>query len=123
MLSHKENAVLKKIAAVRFIGVLIMLFVMPPSSWAGTSTGVITSITVSNFNNTVTFLAGAHINKPACANATNDNWSFSLSDANAKTMYALLLSAAAQGKTITVVGYSCDSATTSEYPTVINVNF
>ncbi len=114
---------LKEITVVRFIGVLIMLFVMPPSSQAGTSTGVITNITVSNFNNTVTFLAGAHMNKPACANATTDNWSFPLNDPNAKTMYALLLSAAAQGKTITVIGYSCDSTTAIEYPSVINVNF
>ena len=113
----------KRSTAVRFIGVLITFLIMSPSSHAGTSTGVITNITVSNFSNSISFIAGVHINKPACASTTVNYWSFPLNDLNAKPMYALLLSAAAQGKTITVVGITCDGANASGYPSAININY
>jgi hypothetical protein len=113
----------KKITAMRIVGVLVLLVALPLSSQAGTSTGVFSSIVISNLTNAVSFVAGAHNNKPTCANGSNDYWSFSLSNANAKAMYALLLSAAAQGRTIVVVGFACDAGSTSETPAAITVNF
>jgi hypothetical protein len=63
------------------------------------------------------------MNKASCASAPGDLWSFSLSNANAKIMYAQLLSAAAQGRTVEVVGFSCESTFSAEMPSAINVNY
>lgn len=114
---------LKKITVIRFIGMLILLFAMSSGSQAGTSTGVITSIVVSSFNNSVTFVAGTHINKPSCHTAPGEQWSFLLSSSNAKYMYAQLLSAASQGRTIEVAGFSCESGVSVELPSIISVNY
>lgn len=78
------------------------LATLADSASAGSSTGTVAQILVVT-GDVVTFSAGSHQGKSACS-TTADDWAFSLTTASGKAMYALLLSAQAQGKSIGVVG-------------------
>jgi hypothetical protein len=75
---------------------------------AGSSVGVVTRI-YAHSGDVILFSAGSHQGKPACSTAA-DEWAFSLSTQSGKAMYALLLTAYAQGKQVAVVGTGTCSA-------------
>ena len=68
---------------------------------AGSSTGKVTTLII-NGSNFLFFTAGAKAGSPGCGN--NNQWAINLATARGKTIYALLLSAQAQDRTVTVVG-------------------
>lgn len=68
---------------------------------AGSSTGKVTTLII-NASNYLFFTAGTKIGSPGCGN--NNQWAINLATAQGKTIYALLLSAQALDKTVTVIG-------------------
>ena len=82
--------------------VLFLLFGFANSAGAGTSGGLVVKIYV-HVQDIVIFQAGVHEGKPSCSRI-GDEWAFSLTTPTGKAMYALLLMANAQGKTISVQG-------------------
>jgi hypothetical protein len=75
---------------------------------AGSSVGVVTRI-YAHSGDVILFSAGSHQGKPACSTAA-DEWAFSLTTQSGKAMYALLLTAYAEGKQVAVVGTGTCSA-------------
>ena len=82
--------------------VLSSLLIFASSVNAGSSSGLVTLV-MAHVGDVIIFSAGPHQNKPACSTAGED-WAFSLSTQTGKAMYALILSAQAQGKQINVMG-------------------
>ncbi len=68
---------------------------------AGTSSGKVTTMII-NATNFLFFTAGTKTGSPTCGN--NNQWAINLATAQGKTIYALLLSAQAQDKTVSVFG-------------------
>lgn len=68
---------------------------------AGTSSGKVTTMII-NASNFLFFTAGTKTGSPSCGN--NNQWAINLATAQGKTIYALLLSAQAQDKTVSVFG-------------------
>lgn len=89
------------------------------SAHAGTSTGKVSGIFMHS-PNVVMFAAGAISNVPACASGTQQ-WAISLADQAGKGFLAILLSAQAQGKSVTVHGYTntCRDWSDRELPSYI----
>lgn len=81
---------------------LFPLFSIVNSAVAGSSSGQVTVITAHN-GDTIIFSAGLHQNKPPCS-TIGEEWAFSLSTPSGKAMYSLLLSAQAQGLSVTTYG-------------------
>lgn len=71
------------------------------SAHAGTSSGKVTTMII-NASNFLFFTAGTKTGSPSCGN--NNQWAINLATAQGKTIYAMLLSAQAQDKTVTVYG-------------------
>lgn len=71
------------------------------SAQAGTSTGKVTTMII-NASNFLFFTAGTKTGSPSCGN--NNQWAINLATAQGKTIYALLLSAQAQDRTVSVFG-------------------
>lgn len=87
---------------------------------AGSSNGVVSQILVQDVY--VMFVAGDHAAKPACS-TQGEAWAFNSSTPGGKAMYALLLSANAQGKTVNVLGSgNCNDWGDREMPTYIVMN-
>lgn len=87
---------------------------------AGSSNGAVSRLLV-NSSNTVMFTAGSVANKPACSTVPN-SWAFSLTTPSGKAMYALLLTAYAQGKQVVVEGTgTCSAWGDSETPLYIYI--
>ncbi len=57
---------------------------------------------IINASNFLFFTAGIKTGSPTCGN--NNQWAINLATAQGKTIYALLLSAQAQDKTVSVFG-------------------
>jgi hypothetical protein len=104
--------------------VLLILLVsgLTSLSFAGTGSGTVGRIYVhspdSNLSNSVEgivlFSVTNHLNPPACS--TNE-WAFSLDNVRGRMMYAFLLSAKAQGKSVTISGAGvCDHWADRERP-------
>jgi len=88
----------------------------------GSSTGKVQSINVEQ-GAVFMFSAGTHNNKPACSTVGND-WAVSLATADGKAMYAMVLSAASQGQTVSVVGTNgCNVWPDRETPMYMWVNY
>lgn len=68
---------------------------------AGTSSGPVTTLII-NSSNFLFFTAGTKTGSPTCGN--NNQWAINLGTAQGKTIYAMLLAAQAQNKTVTVYG-------------------
>ena len=86
---------------------LVLFFGLPFFASAGTSVGVVTTPLVSG--DIFMFAAGTHTDKPACATQGFAPWAISLNTQDseiegAKTMVALVLSAQAQKKKLSVTG-------------------
>jgi hypothetical protein len=87
---------------------------------AGSSYGKITTI-YAHTGDVILFGAGTHAGKPACS-TVGDEWSISLATAAGRAMYALLLSAQAQGKAVTAMGANtCSAWGDRETPYFINL--
>ena len=71
------------------------------SAHAGSSTGKVTTLII-NAGNYLFFTAGTKSGSPGCGN--NNQWAINLATAQGKTIYALLLSAQAMDKTVSVYG-------------------
>ena len=84
---------------------------------SGSSSGQVTGILVvsapwaapSPSSDVAVFSAGSHSGKPACS-VIGDDWSISLTTPSGRAMYALILSAQAQGKSVNVAGSNTCSA-------------
>jgi hypothetical protein len=72
------------------------------STHAGYSTGKITAMIVTTSNN-LFFVAGNKTSSPSCATIAQQ-WSINLGTAQGKSIYALLLAAQAQDKSVTIIG-------------------
>jgi hypothetical protein len=72
------------------------------SAYAGDSKGKVAHLMVHR-GDVVMFSAGQHSNKPSCSKV-GEHWALSLKTEDGKSMYALLLSAAAQGNVVGVLG-------------------
>jgi hypothetical protein len=71
------------------------------------------------------FSAGQHQNKPGCQilNGGGEGWAINVYSGHGKAMLALILSAQAQGKTITVWGNgTCDTWYSVETAVSIQIN-
>ena len=82
---------------------LLSLIMFAKLSWGGESSGLVTYIYVHT-PNILMFQAGTQ-NAPAGCSKYNQ-WAISLDDPMGKPLYALLLSAQAQGKPVYIKGYS-----------------
>ena len=71
------------------------------SAHAGSSSGKVTTLII-NGANFLFFTAGVKTGSPSCGN--NNQWAINLATAQGKTIYAMLLSAQAQDKTVSVFG-------------------
>ena len=91
-------------------------------AYAGSSAGTVGGI-MPHVGDIVIFTAGTHQSKPTCSASAGDDWALSLSTQTGKAMYAALLLAKAQGKTVTVVGDNvCSAWADREAPRYILVN-
>lgn len=105
---------------------LTFIFTLILISFATTSgetpSGLIRQIMVHS-GDIVIFNAGEHSNKPECSTVGSD-WALSLSSEKGKAMYALLLSASAQGLPITVIGENaCNAWGDRESPHYMLINY
>lgn len=87
----------------RYVIVALLSFsVFVSPAHAGRSAGQVTQI-IAHEGDVVMFSSGFHQDKPLCSTVGED-WALSLSTQAGKAMYALVLSAHAQGKPINVIG-------------------
>lgn len=99
---------------------MLTLLALAGSANAGSSSGPIDTLMALRAN-LIVFSAGNHQNKPACSTIAND-WAFSLATPGGKAMYALLLSAQAQGKVVNVYGeHACPDWGDRETPQYIYI--
>ena len=91
-----------------FCVVIALVSFMSASAVAGDSSGKVTHL-MAYSGNVVMFAAGQHNNPPPCSTVGN-HWALSLNSETGKAMYAMLLSAAAQGHTVNVFGENACSA-------------
>lgn len=85
------------------------------SANAGSSTGLVTALKVHT-GDVVMFAAGSIGQRAACGVA-GDEWAISLNTPTGKAIYALLLSANAQGKQVLVTGSNaCNAWSDRETP-------
>ncbi|HEY6528756.1 MAG TPA: hypothetical protein VIZ65_08675 [Cellvibrionaceae bacterium] len=89
---------------------------------AGGSNGNVATVMVHS-GNAVIFDAGVHNQKPACSIVGN-HWAFSLTSEDGKAMYAMLLTAAAQNKKVSVYGTGlCSAWPDRETPLYISIDY
>ncbi len=88
------------------IFIIIVLSLFSTNTFAGDSQGKIGTLMVHT-GDVVMFSAGVHNNRPACSSS---QWALSLKTETGKAMYAMLLSASAQGQTVKVKGNNKCSA-------------
>ena len=77
-------------------------------AYAGTSSGLITALKVHT-GDVVMFSTGP-INQKATCGTAGDEWALSLNTPTGRAMYALVLSASAQGKAVLVTGTNACNA-------------
>ncbi|WP_133498430.1 hypothetical protein [Cognatilysobacter terrigena] len=80
---------------------LAPLLLAPAISHAGSTQGKITILMAHSHDIVIFRIDAPHTGKPACS---SDEWALSLANPGGRGMYALLLSAQAQGKSVTVYG-------------------
>lgn len=102
--------------------IFALLYTASQACFAGTGGGAVAMIIVQT-SNVVFFTTASHSGKPACSTAGND-WALSLSSDTGKAQYALLLSATAQGKAVSIQGTNdCSAWGDRETPQQLIVNF
>ncbi len=91
-------------------------------AFAGDASGKVKHIMVHT-GDVVMFSVGTHNNKPACSTVADD-WVLSLKTEKGKAMYSMLLSAAAQGKTVNIIGENaCNGWGDRESPLYMYVSY
>lgn len=107
-----------------WLTVLVFLFlgVCSPSVLAGSGAGKVTFLRAHSSDIIMFGLSGGHVGKPTCATAASDSWALSLTTHTGRAMYAMLLSAQAQGKGVQVSGAGgCSAWADREAPTWIYI--
>lgn len=105
----------------KFFLSMFLIFGCTQYAGAGTSGGVVTLL-MAHAHDIVIFSAGTHERKPSCS-VINDEWALSLTTPTGKAMYAILLLAKAQGKTVSVQGTGvCTAWLDRETPMYIQIN-
>lgn len=101
----------------------LVLGLCSSSALAGSSVGKVTILRAHSADIIMFGLSGEHVNRPACAaGAPSEPWALSLATHTGRAMYALLLSAQAQGKAVQVSGTStCSAWADRETPVWISV--
>jgi hypothetical protein len=101
------------------VAVAMTLSLVGVGAEAGSSSGRII-VLMAHVHDIVIFeTAGDHADRPACSLGSNQ-WALSLSTLTGRAMYALLLSAQAQGKEVHVMGSGlCDAWGDRERPLYI----
>lgn len=104
--------------------VFLVLLLFSSQLLAGTGSGKITTTYAHDKNNSegiVIFNVENHTSPPSCS---GNEWAFDLNNELGKAMYSLLLSAATQGKTVTVGGtHDCNAWQDRERPLWIRVDY
>lgn len=84
------------------------LMLLPVASFAGNGSGAVSQIGAVQ-NGIVVFKTSSHTGAPVCASVALD-WAINTSTASGKAIYALVLTAINQGKSISVTGNNtCDA--------------
>ncbi|UYK85078.1 hypothetical protein NG827_01260 [Xanthomonas sacchari] len=106
---------------VRWARAASIFLVLPVSAMAGDGAGKVIQVIAHSHDVVFFSLDGPHTNAPACSSTP---WSLSLATNSGRAQYALLLSAVAQGKAVTVHGTGDCSAwgdrETAEYILIDN---
>lgn len=102
-------------------GIISCFLFFMSSANAGSSSGPVTHI-YAHVGDVVMFAAGYNQSKPACS-TVGDEWALSLATQTGRAMYALILSAHAQGKSIDVGGTNqCSAWGDREAPYYIHIS-
>jgi hypothetical protein len=103
----------------------IVLLIISSAAFSGDGSGFVTRIYAhekDNGNGVIMFATQNHT--VGDAKCSSSEWAFDAHNDHGKAMYALLLSAAAQGKTVIVSGKgTCDAWGDRESPSYIYVNY
>jgi hypothetical protein len=125
MKNEKYNGVRMKRTIVLFFALVAFGL---GACYAGNGSGKITTILahtkiVNNENiGVVMFNVETHLDPPA--ECPGHQWAFNADDGHGKAMYAMLLSAAAQGKTVVVKGAGdCQAWSDRERPLWIKIDY
>lgn len=86
---------------IKLIALFACTLTFGSTSFAGSSSGKVTTLIV-NASNYLFFTVGTKIGSPVCGN--NNEWAINLGTAQGKSIYALLLAAKAQDKTVYIAG-------------------
>lgn len=116
------------------VALMLIAFIIPSTSFAGEGSGNVIHILshekiakVDDDDDSdhkvnigvIMFQLESHTNKPLCSGM---GWAFNANDAHGKAMYAMLLSAAAQSLSVTVMGSNdCGAWGDRERPLFIKV--
>lgn len=99
----------------------VWLVVVSSVVHAGSSVGKVKLLMPGN--NVVIFKLENHVNEPPCS-VNAGQWALSLANETGKAQYALLLSAAAQGMVVEVIGSNtCGAWGDRESPTWVSVQY
>lgn len=90
-----------KMRKIKLIALFACVITFGPASFAGASTGKVTFMII-NSTNYLFVTAGTKTGSPSCGN--NNEWTVNLNTAQGKSLYAMLLAAQAQDKTVSIVG-------------------
>lgn len=90
-----------KMRKIKLITLLACTLTFGSTAIAGSSAGKVTTMIV-NASNYLFFTAGTKSGSPVCGN--NNQWAINLGTAQGKSIYALLLAAQAQDKTVYIFG-------------------
>lgn len=90
-----------KMRKIKLITLFACAITFGSPSFAGSSSGKVTTMIV-NASNYLFFTAGTKTGSPVCGN--NNQWAVNLGTAQGKSIYALLLAAQAQDKTVYIYG-------------------
>jgi hypothetical protein len=94
-------------------------FGLSGGAMAGSSTGPVTIMVYKA--DLVVFDTGSHADKPTCSAAGN-NWAVSLTTPGGRAIYAALLAAQAQGRSVQVIGTGgCSDWPDRETPMAISI--
>lgn len=105
----------------KLLSILFVWVAMANVAFAGNSNGQVTHV-MAHASEIIIFEAGSHTGKPACS-TSGEGWALSLSTNSGRAMYALILMARAQGKTINVLGTgNCSAWGDRETPVYIYSN-
>ncbi|WP_199100141.1 hypothetical protein [Dyella sp. ASV21] len=94
------------------VAVAVLACAVSQAAFAGEAQGKILSTAVisnAGFEGIVIFTTGVHTNKPSCSTSAND-WAIDTKTPTGKSIYAMLITALTQNRSVTIVGNNkCDA--------------